>query len=333
MAPVTNNEITSAWRALSKGNEKSGWLSIAISGLDGARLMAGRCFPGNCEALLVKFTAIKIPPQNQLPQGSGFRVERVELGTPGVWLALIRQAEGSLDLFTLMVSDVVSMLVSNAKQEEAKLFQLFLGRIRSWQQFMKKGSEGLSTEEELGLVGELECLDALLSSGVPAYLVLEGWRGPLDGIRDYELGHGAIEVKSTLATEGFKINIVSLEQLDDTSHHPLFVCACRLAQEESGLTLPGKIKALQEKLNFDASAEALFENAMLHAGYRATQADFYTRKFKLSEMRFHLVNDSFPRLTSSNVPLGIRAVKYEVELAAGSGTTHSLIEVLGMIGM
>jgi hypothetical protein len=333
MALATREELTAVWRALSGGSEGDGWRSIAISGLSGNRLMAGRHFPSNDEALLVGFTSITLPQPGQLPQGSGFRVERAALDSPGKWLALVRQPQGSLDLFSRMVADIVATLADNASSNEPRLFQLFLGRIRGWQQFMKKDGEGLGPEAELGLVGELQCLDALLNIDVPAHLVLEGWMGPLDGLQDFELGNGAIEVKSTLAIEGFPATILSLEQLDDAVRQPLFVCGCRFTSGSEGLSLPERIAVIRERLTIDPSALALFENAMLHSGYWDAHADRYTRHFSVSSIDFRLVDEAFPRLIPGSVPAGVRRARYEIDLDAVAGKAFSLDEVIELIGM
>lgn len=333
MALAIREEITAVWRALSGGSDGDGWRSIAISGLSGNRLMAARHFPSNDEALLVGFTSITLPQPGQLPHGSGFRVERAELDSPGKWLALVRQPQGSLDLFSRMVADIVATLADNASSNEPRLFQIFLGRIRGWQQFMKKGGEGLGPEAELGLVGELQCLEILLHTGVPAHLVLEGWMGPLDGLQDYELGNGAIEVKSTLAIEGFPATILSLEQLDDAVRQPLFVCGCRFTADAAGLSLPERIVAMRERLSIDTSALALFENAMLHSGYLDAHADHYTRHFSANSIYFKLVDGAFPRLIPGSVPAGVRRARYEIDLDAVVGKSFSVNEVIEMIGI
>jgi hypothetical protein len=333
MAQAVNNEITSAWRALSGGDIRDGWRSIFISGLNGNRLMASRNFPSNDEALLVGFIGVDIGASLQLPHGTGFRVEQVKLDTPELWLALVRQPQGSLDLFTLMVTDIVAMLTDNVNQKDERLFQLFLGRIRSWQQFMKKNSEGLNAEEELGLYGELECLDFLIDCGLPSYTLLEGWVGPLDGLQDFELGHGAIEVKSTLASEGFVAKILSLEQLNDSYRNPLFLCALRFTSDLEGWSLPQRVAAIREKIKPDTSALAVFENAMLHAGFRDMDADLYARRFRLIDSYFHLVNEKFPRLIPGNIPFGIRQARYEIEINANLGDTFPIMDVIKMIGM
>ncbi len=333
MALPTREEITSAWRALAGGDEGEGWRSIPISGLSGNRLLAARHFPSNEEALLIGFTSITLPPPGQLPQGSGFRVERASLRNSEKWLALVKQPAGSLDLFSKMVADIVATLVANDLNDEPRLFKLFLGRIRGWQEFMKNDGEGLGPEAELGLVGELECMGKLLDAVLLVHLVLDGWVGPMDGLQDFELGNGAIEVKSTMALEGFPATIISLEQLDNAVRQPLFVCGCLFTSASDGLTLSDRVAAMRERLSVDTVALTSFDNLLLHARYSDAHAEHYTRKFLTCGVRFLLVDEDFPRLVLGNVPQGVRRARYEINLDAVKSKQFSVGEVIEMIGM
>lgn len=68
-------------------------------------------------------------------------------------------------------------------------------------------------------------------------LALESWVGPLNAVRDFEIGTGAIEVKTTISAVGFPAKIGSLEQLDDSARQPLFLAGVRLRQGETGQNL------------------------------------------------------------------------------------------------
>jgi hypothetical protein len=333
MAPLINEEMATAWRALSSGGRgEDGWCSIAISGLAGSRLQAARKFPENCEAILIGFSGVTLPIPAMLPGGAGFRVERISPGLPGNWLALVRQEEGGIELFSRMATDVVATMAANTAVPHQRQVQLFLGRIRAWQQFMSKNSGALSAEAELGLTGELVCLERLIAGGLDAHAAVEGWRGPLDGLQDFELGSGAIEVKSTLSHDGFPATIMSLEQLDDSIRQPLFLFGCRFALAADGFTLSDRVQSMRHAMETDPAAAALFENALLHAGFVDTHADHYTRCLIVSDSRFAHVDESFPRLVAANVPAAIRHVRYEIDLDAACAQASSIEDVLNLIG-
>lgn len=333
MAPPINEELASAWRALAGGARPGdGWRSIAISGLEGSRMQAARKFPENREALLIGFVSVNTPPAAALPDAAGFRVERVSSDLPGDWLALIRQKEGGVELFARMTTDVVATVAASAVSTHQRQMQLFLGRVRAWQQFMSRKKGALDPEAELGLAGELVCLERLIDAGVDAHAAVESWRGPLDGLQDFELGSGAVEVKSTLCHDGFPATIMSLEQLDDSTRQPLFLFGCRFALAEDGLTLCDRVGALRLLLESDPAAAARFENALLLAGFVDAHAEHYTRRLIVSDSRFLRVNEAFPRLVAASVPAAIRRVRYEMDLDATGATAFSLGDVLELTG-
>jgi hypothetical protein len=333
MALPINEELTGAWRALVGGvHAGDGWRSIAISGLEGGRLQAGRKFPENREALLVGFVSVNTPPAAMLPAAAGFSVERVISDLPGDWLALIRQEEGGIELFSRMATDVVATVAASAASTHQRQMQLFLGRVRAWQHFMSRKKGALDAEAELGLAGELVCLERLFDAGVDVHAVIESWRGPFDGLQDFELGSGAIEVKSTLSHDGFPATIMSLEQLDDSTRQPLFLFGCRFAPALSGVTLCDRIAALRIRLDSDPAAAARFENALLLAGFVDEHAEHYTRRLIVSESRFLRVDETFPRLVAASVPAAIRRVRYEMDLDATGAPAFSIEDILELTG-
>lgn len=325
--------LSAAWRALSKLDETSGWRTIAVAEKGNCTLLAGRLFPENEEALLLTFDGnVSLPLASQLPDAQGFKVMQIPSNSLTSSLALVRQSHGHLEFFTRMASDVVNTIVNNEFCSNDVNLHLFLGRIRAWQAFMKKGHESLSTEAELGLVGELECLDQLLATGLLPHTVLQGWIGPLDGIQDFELGHGAIEVKSTLAHQGFTAKIFSLDQLDDANRQPLFVYGCRFAIHSTGLTLVERINEIRSKLLKDLAAGSLFESLLIAAGYLDAHADCYTRQFLVRDTYFWLVDELFPRLIASNVSLRVRRAEYEIDLSSLQNDQTTINEVIKMLG-
>lgn len=329
-------ELQAAWRALAGHPESEGWRTIPIARKSPCKVLAGRHFPGNEEALLVGFAPTRLPPPNLLPQGRGFLVSREEVpGQPGhVWVALRRQQAGRLDLFAMMALDVLGALEQLSDASNERLVEVFLSRIAAWQEFMRRDSDGvLSPEAEVGLTGELELLNGLLDSNLPAPVALQAWQGPLDGLHDFTFGTGAIEVKSTISPAGFPAKISSLDQLDDTIASPLFVAGVRLALDSAGNSLPDMVSALRTRLAESPSALVTFNTRLLHAGYLDDVADRYTRRFTPAGTRFLVVSDRFPRLTRATTPAEIRTARYELDLELISGIPHQLDDVLAQLGL
>nr|WP_315186496.1 PD-(D/E)XK motif protein [uncultured Albidiferax sp.] len=317
-----SNEFLMAWSSLTGADAEPGWQAISLPSAGTLQLMAGRRSPDNAEAVLVGFPTARLAAADKLPEGQGFAVERADPeGNGRLWLALTRKSAGSAELFAAMACDVVGALddAVAAGSDEAKLMRVFIGRVGAWQEFMRKGSQALSPEAEIGLIGELTLLRAIIDAGVPAALAVESWVGPLDGIQDFELGTGALEVKATLSAAGFPARIGSLEQLDDSTRQPLFVAGARLRQTESGQNLPGFVEAMRVAIKGDAEAQRLLSERLLAAGYIDSHSDRYPRKFEQAGTRVVEVAGNFPRMTSGTVPAGIMRAMYEIDLDKAPG--------------
>lgn len=328
------DDIELAWSSLRESADASGWRSISISAIGTCSLRAGRSFPEKEEALLAGFATAAVPAAEKLPEGQGFSVARVDLAQDGMtWLALTRKSDGSLELFSAMVADVVRAMSIEGASDEHRLLRVFLGRIRAWQEFMRKGAQALSPEAELGLAGELTLLGAFVDAGVPSAIAIESWVGPLDGIQDFELGTGAMEVKTTLSNTGFLAKIGSLEQLDDSVRQPLFLAGVRLRQTETGQNLPDFADAIRHAIKGDAEAERLLNERLVAAGYFDAHADRYPRRFVHAGTCVIEVAADFPRLTLGEVPVGITRAMYEIDLDKAPGDNVGVAAALKKMGV
>lgn len=309
------DEIQLAWNSIQTAQGTSGWNTVAVLPCHPGRFRAGRNFPDQCEALLAGFRTSVISRNEKLPEGLGFHVTRVNSDQDGlVWLALTRSPNGNLELFSAMVSDVLNAIVATGSGDHSRELRAFLGRIRAWQAFMRKGTLPLSAENEVGLVGELTVLEKMLEVGMAPEAAIRAWSGPLDGLRDFELGFGAIEVKTTVATAGLVAKIGSLEQLDDTNCKPIFLGAVKYALTESGQTLPEKISAIRMRLESDPIRLSEFDDRILAAGYLPAHSPQYHRRFSLRDIAILEIGENFPRLMHGNVTPGVISARYEINL-------------------
>jgi len=309
------NEIQLAWNSIQTAQGTSGWNTVAVLPSHPGRFRAGRNFPDLCEALLAGFRTSVIARNEKLPEGLGFHVTRVNSEQDGlVWLALTRSPNGNLELFSAMVSDVLHAILSRDSGDHSRELRAFLGRIRAWQEFMRKGAVPLSAENEVGLVGELTVLEKMLYIGMAPETAIKAWSGPLDGLRDFELGFGAIEVKTTVASAGLVAKIGSLEQLDDTNCKPIFLAAVKYALTESGQTLPEKLSAIRAQLESDPITFSEFEDRVLAAGYMPAHSPQYHRRFSLRDLAILEIGENFPRLMHGNVTPGVISARYEINL-------------------
>ena len=141
-----------------------------------------------------------------------------------------------------------------------------------------------------------------------------------------------IEVKATLAAQGFPAKIASLEQLDDSLHQPLFLAGARLHQMETGQNLVNFVDAVRHFAKGDAEAARLLSDRLIAAGFIDAHIERYPRRFVVAEIRMIEVSGSFPRLTSGTVPLGIMRAMYEIDLDKAIGNCVSVENALRKLG-
>ena len=251
------------------------------------------------------------------------------------WLALTRKATGSPELFSAMACDVAGALDAAVSEgaDQPKLFRVFLGRVKAWQEFMRKGAQALSPEAEIGLIGELIVLSAAMDAGVAPSDAVDAWRGPVDGVQDFELGTGAVEVKTTIATVGFSARIGSLEQLDDSVRQPLFVAGVKLRQLATGSNLPDQVASARAKVSLDAEAARLLAERLIAASYSDSHADRYARRFETLGLRLIEVTSAFPRLLHATVPQGVTRAIYDIDFEKAGGPQWDLAPALKKLGV
>lgn len=317
-----SEEFLLAWASLSGDDSTPGWHAIALPPAGSVEVQAGRRSPDNAESVLLGFSTAQLAAAEKLPEGQGFVVERASTErSDQLRLALTRRFSGSTELFADMACDVVGVMdeAASSGAGEPNLLRIFIGRVSAWQEFMRKGSQGLSPEGEIGLVGELAMLKAIVDMGVSPLVAVESWVGPVDGIQDFELGTGAIEVKTTLSADGFPVKIVSLEQLDNSVRQPLFLAGVRLCQADAGKSLPNIVDDVRELIKADMEAARLLSDRLIAAGYFDAHSERYVRRFILMDIRMIMVDSQFPRLTHATVPAGITHATYRIELEKIAG--------------
>lgn len=331
MAQSNLSELEVAWRALAENSSGEGWRTIVVANRLPISVRAGRHFPGNEEALLFSFRSDLVPSPDRMPSGRGFVVGEVKLSGGEaygrVWMGIRRMQSGSPELFSRMAADLLDVLGRLQGAGEPILVKALIQRVRAWQEFMSRSSiETLTSEEEVGLFGELQLLHRLLQSGLDPAIAIAAWEGPLGGVHDFLSKSFAIEVKATLASGGFRVRISSVEQLDSLVFENIHLFAVRLVLDEKGLTLPEQIGRLYELV--EPSDQVSLENRVLAAGYRVGAEDFYSRRFSVVECLMFCVNDNFPRLSRGNVPAQVVDANYVLDVGQ---IRHLSVDIGGVI--
>ena len=212
--------------------------------------------------------------------------------------------------FTVMCFDIAERSKGGKNVEEA--FMIALECLRDWSElFKRRGKIGLTRNEVIGLWGELYTLESILQANVaPDELIVQGWRGPNGDQRDIGFNKTRIEVKTQLATKAISLRISSLDQLDDCGNN-LKLALNRITPSDKGFSVIVLAQRLFQRFESNHVAHSEFERKVVLAGL-SEDLEVCKEKFDLDERLIYDVAENFPKLTLSNVPVGINAAEYVI---------------------
>ncbi|MBA1140690.1 PD-(D/E)XK motif protein [Mesorhizobium neociceri] len=332
MTGWTEEGLVRAWRALVHQEAGEDWRFVHLCGMGEVSVEAGCHFPAGREALIVSFPGAWPVNPARLPDGKGFDVACIEgqkVFAGRTAIALIRRAEGSPEIFAVMVVDVLRMLEAT-QAAHRDVMDAFLERVREWQAFMARTHRPLSPDAQVGLLGELWTLRLLMDSPLGPG-ALDCWQGPLRAAQDFHVRGGAIEVKSTVRTGAFLARINSIEQLD-SYRSPMFLCAFRLEESIDGTSLVELVNAMRQRFA-EAGTHRAFEALLMVMGYLDEHAPLYGRILAVKEARAFPSEGAMPRLTRATLPAAVRSATYVLDLDALETPSMGLPELLKAFGL
>ncbi|UFT00329.1 PD-(D/E)XK motif protein [Nocardia huaxiensis] len=186
----------------------------------------------------------------------------------------------------------------------------------TWRTLLRTSGGPLTEPQAAGLFAELLVLQRMLSISSSAHRF---WRGPTGHRHDFASAAVALEVKSSLATEGRRVRVHGLDQLDIPRGGSLQLAWFRLERLDSdGITLQQLVEAVLTAADDESAVLA----SLAEVGYRASDSAHYSEmRFMVSEERWYQVDSDFPRLTnqmldSAGVPVSVQDVEYTIDLSS-----------------
>ena len=164
---------------------------------------------------------------------------------------------------------------------------------------------------------QLYLLQYFSSVGIDLGKAIESWTGSKKTSQDYEFGSVSVEVKSSTAVDASRVNISNCRQLDDDSLDNLFLARVLFdVRQGDERTLPKLIDSIKVELEKKAPESKLdFEEKLVRAGYQPKHVEQYNnRMYSKRNLTFYKVENDFPRILESNLPVGITKVTYEISL-------------------
>jgi len=247
--------------------------------------------------------------------------------TNGVQVITIKQTNGQFatvfvlkdtlcaETFRVFCEDVIE---SSRIIDQDEVADFAYERFVKWMYLFKPRSNSkLSDIEIMGLIGELYVIKSKFISVFGASATLRSWMNKLRGKQDFIEHDIWYEVKTVLEGK-CTIHISSLEQLSRTDYGELIVVNVSRSNPESNkhVTLNSLYANIMDMLP-TFSLKKQFAEIIMSTGYVVNDPYYDERCYEIKGVVGYGVSESFPRLTSDNMPYkGIFNVEYEILIDA-----------------
>ena len=224
------------------------------------------------------------------------------------------------DVYDTLACDILTSIIDESNIKV--LLKSYSNRLIKWQSvFEKFDKQGLTSEEQRGLFGELYFLRKYLQANTNHLEIVNTWIGTEKQVRDFQSGTWAVEVKTTHGNNHQKVHISSERQLDTTNLEDLFLYHISLEQmQNSGETLNDIVDSVMGVLGADTSALNKFKNKVYEVGYFESHRNLYDAVgYFIRQDVFHKVENDFPRIQENEIRVGVGDVKYSIILSQCSG--------------
>ena len=311
---MTPTELIAVWNMLEKDPPgDNGSVRRRLFPEASSDIFASITWPNGNRGLMIEAVDDDPARTRRVPRCRGVRIGTrpiAGLAPPRTSLHIVLEEGRLQDIFAVLATDLVNSLSGSA--DEA--MRGTVDRLSMWQAlFDRLPPDGLSSEEQRGLFGELHLMKQLLLPTIGASDAVFSWAGPDSAKQDFETRGVAFEVKSSLAKRHARLTIASEKQLDERPLLALFLCHVRLDESEAGRSLPDLVADVRKDLVADAVAASEFELRLAKTGYLAVHEPLYASpRYKIASLRFFEVRDSFPRLTEANLPPGVGDIRYTI---------------------
>ena len=226
----------------------------------------------------------------------------------------ILKDENLLEIFTLMIKDIADKCKDFTDTEviNKAIDRLFT----DWTQLLKPSHAGIGRSKQIGLWGEMFILNDQIKRAYPVSEAISFWIGPENKKQDFTVNNLALEVKTTLAGSTPSIKITSLDQLERITDK-LYLIQLFINQASSDDAESMSLQDIYDQIWYsieenDANTKA---NFMLKAGKIMNKAKKSEKneKFLYQSYDLYNVDDSFPSISSSDLPDPIRKVRYDID--------------------
>lgn len=257
-----------------------------------------------------------------IPELKNYRFKGVEIYT------LQSETENKIELYIYLIDndlkDIFSLFIQNILEEieksvtEIEAIKTTLNVVSKWKKlFDKINFNGLSLEQQKGLLGELLFLNTLLDDEKTTANAVNVWTGAEQDFqaKDFNLGSVGVEVKFT-ASKQPRIKVSNERQLDNENLSELFLILYSTeAVKDNGISLNSIVEQTRQKISTDEE-RSLFNAKLKLNGYFDEDNEHYGRMYSLKKTFVFNVSSEFPKIIKGQLPLGIYDTSYSIEISA-----------------
>jgi hypothetical protein len=219
------------------------------------------------------------------------------------------------DIFLRLCEDILSSAEQAASEQEAAARAVT--RTWRWHHLLRGGRGLLSTEEQIGLIGELTLLESVFVPSCGPARAVEAWRGPLGEVQDFSLGQIRVEAKARGPKTAESVSISSEHQLQEPEGGSLFLTVGVFEPanaDDDGETVTDVALRVRKLIaNLDSGALLRYD-ALLAAAGLALSDDYSSWQWRQKERSVFVVREGFPRITPDDLPAGVTGVRYALSL-------------------
>jgi Putative PD-(D/E)XK family member, (DUF4420) len=272
-----------------------------------------------------------------IPELKNYRFKGVEIYT------LLNQTENKIELYIYLLDnelkDIFSLFIQNILEEveqsitENEAITKTLNVISKWKKlFDKINFNGLSLEQQKGLIGELMFLNFLLNQTKTSTNALNAWTSSEQEFqaKDFTLGSIGIEIKFTTSKQP-RIKVSNERQLDAENLTNLFlVLYSTEAVKDKGISLNSIVE--QTRQNFRTEEDRnVFNSKLQQYGYFDDDREYYDKMYSLKKTFCFAIKNEFPKIVKNHLPLGIYDTAYSIEISAVENFIVEIEEILSII--